>query len=396
MSPEKKIILLSSKIYPSDKEFDQLNSLLIDVEDWDVMVENLLQCSVGPLFYLKAPSLPNTKLISEAAFSKLKKSYYYTLTRGMLMYQVLQKTLNILQENEIDVVVLKGAYVAEALYEDLGLRLFSDIDLLVKEKDASNAFNALLNAGFTQSKKDKMFEFLHENISYEHLPQLVYKGIPVELHVRLHKEEEEYKFPSDRMWKNAEERKLGGVIVQIPDLPDLLIHTILHLYKHFRNGQIQFTGFNDIVNILEIWRDKLDWAEVIRRSIAYQCEDVVFKFVVLVYNNYNAYVPNFIIFEYIEYATDEDQILFEKYLSGNQKGHYSVVSGVNRMKNIVEPSKKLKYILWMIFPSKIYMIRSYQIKNPKLYLFYYPYRYWLGIKGLFRMLRLKRKNKKKG
>lgn len=393
MSQENKIILLSAKIFPSEKDLESLNSLIAEIEDWESMVKRLLECSVSPLFYLKVPNLSNTCLIPATAYDKLKKSYYYTLTRGMLMYQVLQETLNILHENRIDVIVLKGAYLAEKLYEDVALRLFSDIDVLVKQEEASKAFEALSKAGFTYTENDEMLNFLHENVGFEHLPQLIYKGIAVELHVRLHKQEEAFEFHSDKMWKHAEVNSLAGVSVLTPDLPDLLIHTVLHLSKHFRDGEIQFTGFNDIVNILEVYRNKLDWIEIIRRSIQYQCEEVVFKFIVLAHRNYKAYVPNFIISEYIEYATEEDQELFEKYLLGYQGEHFSVSSGIKRIKNITEPAKRLKYILWMMFPSKTYMIRSYQIKNPKLYIFYYPYRYWLGVKGLIRTLRQSKKKK---
>ncbi len=395
MEIENKIVLLSSKINPSEKELDELNGLLSEVEDWEAVAERLMQCSTAPLFYLKAPSLSNLKLMPDEEFQKIRKSYYYTLTRGTLMYQVLKKTMEVLKANGIDAIVLKGAYLAEALYKDVGLRLFSDIDLLVKEEQANRAFDLLLNAGFTQAKKaDQMLEFLVKNMNYEHLPQLVYKGISIELHVRLHGVETKYKFFPQKMWENVEKTKLGGVTVYTPDLSDLLIHTILHLNKHFCAGEIQFTGFNDIVNILELWRDKLDWEEIIRRSIQYECEDIVFKFLVLVHRNYKAYVPDFIISEYIGYLDDEEQELFEKYLSGFKGEHFSVVGSVNRIKNLDSFPKKIRYVLWMIFPSKNYMIRFYQIKNPNLYLFYYPCRFWLGIKGLFRFAKLKIGKKK--
>jgi len=37
----------------------------------------------------------------------------------------------------------------------------------------------------------------------------------------------------------------------------------------------------------------------------------------------------------------------------------------------------------VLFPGKKLMLRSYRIKNESLYWLWYPYRFWVGIKGFF-------------
>ena len=387
MPPENRIILLSADINPDEQKIQKLDNCLKEIRNWDFVTERLVSSGMGPLFYVKIPRLKNADLIPARSVQRLKDAYYYTLSRSVMMYKVLNKVVTLLTGNDIEVMVLKGAFLVDALYGDVALRMFSDIDLLVREQDADRAFGLLQQAGFQSDPGDSMLTFLRDKAKHEHLPQLVYKGIPVELHTMLHKAEDEYEFSPDEMWAHAQQVTLQGVEVKVPDWPDTLIHTSIHLNKHFRDGQIQMSGFNDIVNILEVHRDTLDWVEVIKRSMQYKCENTVFKYIMLAHSTYRAYLPRYIVAEYVFYFSKEDTTLFRKYLTGFRGEHFSVESGLKRIQNMDSLRDKIKYVFWMMFPSKKYMIRSYNIKNPHLFWLYYPYRYWLGLKGIVRTIR---------
>jgi hypothetical protein len=55
----------------------------------------------------------------------------------MLLYQELQTVLKTFKFRaaSIAVIALKGAFLAELVYENIGLRAIGDVDLLVKKED---------------------------------------------------------------------------------------------------------------------------------------------------------------------------------------------------------------------------------------------------------------------
>lgn len=392
MNPETDIFLYSAKIFPSNEELDSLNNSLKEIKDWASITQKLISSNMGSLFYVKIPYLSHAEIIPQEFKEQLKKAYFHVLSRNVLISDVLKETITLLSENGIEVIVLKGAYLSEALYGDVALRTLSDIDLLCRnDEEAHKAFQLLLDAGYSTDEEDEMLEFLRDNIGAAHLPQIVHRGIPIELHTKLHHSVESYDFPPHEMWKHHDVVTLNGVKANVPDLTDLLIHTCLHLDKHFNNGQIQLSWFNDIVNILEVYSTKIDWAMLISCSIRYKCEDVVFKHIMLAYNEYNVPVPEYIVSEYLSFLSEEDIALFRKYLSGFQGEHYSVQSGIKKISTIDGTRNKLKYLLWMMFPSRKYMMRSYRLKNKNWVWIYYPYRFWLGLLGGIRTLRRQKK-----
>lgn len=115
MHTDNRLILYSAKIHPSPAEFERLNQCMEEVIDWKLLTDKIVHSNMGPMLYTKIPQLPNSKLIPVESMKHLRQSYFQTLSRGSLMYQLLRKTILILRENEIEAIVLKGAYLAEAL-----------------------------------------------------------------------------------------------------------------------------------------------------------------------------------------------------------------------------------------------------------------------------------------
>jgi len=58
-------------------------------------------------------------------------------------------------ENEVPVVSFKGPILAEAVYDDLSLREFCDLDLLIRVQDLAKAEDILLACGYTAQFPDR-------------------------------------------------------------------------------------------------------------------------------------------------------------------------------------------------------------------------------------------------
>jgi len=390
MSPEDKLILSCVKIKPSPAELDQLNLLIPLVEDWDYLVNTIIGRGIAPLLYVKLSLLANSHLIPKSITAKLQQSYYITLSRSTILYEHFRLIAGQFTSKGIELITLKGIYLSESLYKDIGLRQMSDIDLLVKPEDGEKALAALAGMGYKSTGVDES----DSDVKYGevvHYTPLVLNGVAIEVHIKLHQDNERYRVHVDELWKNATQVLVNNIQVSTLNTYDLLIHTCIHLDKHFQQGHVQFTCFSDVTNLLEKNVEALDWTILVNTCKQYNCEIEVFKYIVLVNKYMQATVPTEIIKKYSYSLTVNEEELFFKYLSG----FIGFTTGMHRhfgnFQHITSFSDKIKYFWKIIFPSKKFMMTKFQVKSSGLVYLYYPYRYYLGIKGVYILIRKKLK-----
>lgn len=385
LSPTSQLILSSAKLEPSVSELERLNDLIPQIENWDGLVAEFIARQTAPLFFKKLPLLTNRNLIPAEATAKLQQAYYRSLSRGMVLYSTFEKVAEAFCIAGIQVVVLKGIYLSEWLYGDIALRQFSDMDLLVKKEDALQCLSILKNLGFKPSDA-AVTEFISSQSEIVHYAPMVLNNISVEVHIKLHRQSKHYDIKIDAFLSNAEKLLLRNKPVYALELHDLLIHLCVHLDKHFRGGHVQFTSFNDIVNLLEKFKNEIDWTLLGQRSDYHACEQTVFKFLVLIHKFYNAALPEAILSKYGALLSKEDEDLFIEYLDGVFTQQYHVGLHWQNIRRIKGLAGKMHYMLDLIFPPRKFMLQKYGIQQPAFFWLWYPYRYYVGLKGLCKLL----------
>lgn len=392
---EDRLILSCIKLKPTRKELEHVNGLIPLIRDWDYLINTIIDRGIGPLLYTKLPHLSNSSLIPTPVQTKLKQVYYKTFSRSTILYEHFRKIASVFVAQNIPVIGLKGIYLSEWLYQDIGLRQFSDIDLLVKKEDALTCISLLTSMGYKPSTSSKFAEIVDAELQKDiiHYPPMISNGLSVELHIKLHSKNEKFNLDVTELWKNAISTIVNGVNVQTLNITDLLIHLCLHLNKHFRAGHVQFTGFNDITNLLEKYAETINWNEFRESCRRYKCEEVVFEYIVLVNKYMNAAVPPDLIQNFSILLTKKDEQLFFKYLKGDAVSLVTLSSHFGYLKNVHSLSRKVRYVWDILFPSKAYMVQAYQINHPGLLLFYYPYRYYIGVRGVVNHIFCKQGNK---
>jgi hypothetical protein len=149
----------------------------------------------------------------------------------------------------IPVILMKGVALSRTIYEDPGLRLLNDIDLLVDERDVERAGAALERIGLQPTGSEhadhrgplcQIHLVFHEPNS---------RSIPVELHWRLFEPYLPYVF--DLAEVRAEARQLedlpANVLVMAPE------HELAHLCVHLDRHAIIYRSLLDRSD----WRESL-------------------------------------------------------------------------------------------------------------------------------------------
>jgi hypothetical protein len=389
LTPEDKLILCCIKVDPNAVEIAQMNNLISQITDWDSFAKTIVDRGIAPLLYRKLPLLTSSSMIPSTVGVKLQQAYYITLTRSMMLYDYFRKVANALNSADILFIALKGIYLSEWLYKDIGLRQMSDIDLLVKPEDGEKCLAVLSELGFVSVKNENVSDFIEKKSNRVHYAPMILNDVSVEVHTKLHRDGETYSVRPVLCWQAAVQATINKADVYVLSPADLLIHLAVHLDKHFCEGHVQFTCFNDITNLLAIYSGSFDWSAFVERCRVFNCESAVMKYLILVHKYCNGSLPETIVESYSSLLTVSDDELFVKYLHGYKfeiEVKTAIPAHLNNLKNLHTLSDFTNYLADLIFPPKKFMLEKYHIKHAKLFPLYYPYRYFMGVKGLFYML----------
>ncbi len=104
--------------------------------DWDYFLRKARENGIAAVVYSRLNEIKKgCTHIPSFILKKLKKVYYLNATKNSLIYEELGKVLETVRKAGLQVIVLKGAVLAEKIYGNLALRPMMDVDLLVKKED---------------------------------------------------------------------------------------------------------------------------------------------------------------------------------------------------------------------------------------------------------------------
>lgn len=257
------LILSGLRMGGSAEVTNQLSQL--NNEDCQLFIKLARQLRVTPLLHHRL-SRTNSHKHNPAA-ETLRQDFLRNTARNIRLYQELKGILRKLKESNIKVILLKGAFLAEKVYANIGLRPMTDMDLLIHQEDLEPAIALMKGLGYTPerpywSEVDGELHF--------HAPMMVKNGKFLELHWNLTRETNLSQINIDSLWGRAQPSSEGDNLwVLSPS--DLVIHLAVHAaYGHqFYN---QFLSLVDLAEVINHYGDDLDWDEIARICEAWQAK----------------------------------------------------------------------------------------------------------------------------
>ncbi|MDR7665942.1 nucleotidyltransferase family protein [Methanosarcina sp. Z-7115] len=376
LSSEDKLLLYCSRLSISEDIKCKIEEILSNVLDWNYIVDCSIKQGISPLFYWNLKKISNGKDVPSEVMKNLEKMYYSNLARNMLLYDELSKILTAFKKTGIDTIVLKGAFLAEEIYKNIGLRPMSDIDLLIKEKDLQKAKKELTELKYSATsifptKLHEQFQtvwneelpFIHQN-----------KKTIIEIHWDILPHESPYKVDINKFWNNAKTVKIAGIETLMLAPEDMLQHLCLHLDKHINSSvspQI-FKDYCDIAEVTRYYKNTLNWNYFLQSSKDYKIEEPIFHGLSIANKYFEAFIPENTLSELQTIKSDIGfEEIFKEAMEGNSDKKYSWINYVMNLKKIDGTWKKTLFLFGNVFPSKEFMIYRYPIKNEKqVYLYY--------------------------
>ena len=244
-------------------------------QDWQALLKVGSQNGVPPLLHyrLRDTGLP------EPVRESLHNAYLNATARNMVMLHHAGSILQALKQHGIGVIPLKGLYLAEAVYPDIGLRTFSDLDLLVHRSDLAAALQTMQEIGY---RLTSWYDPADPNHDIKHLPPLEKEGWPlVEMHWSILEEDAPFPVDVDSIWQRAVPAHIAGADVLAMDVSDLILHLAIHnTYQHKLRAGLR--SLYDIALIIHQQTDQIDWEGLAKRAAEWKMERVLWLTLCLV------------------------------------------------------------------------------------------------------------------
>ena len=118
---------------------------------WDVLLEQAEFHNVEPLICAKLlefrASLPSN------VDKDLERRFATNAQRSLRLTRELTRILACLENHSVDAIPYKGPALAQAIYGDVAMRQFSDLDILIRASDFDRAGEAVRELGYEPSTK---------------------------------------------------------------------------------------------------------------------------------------------------------------------------------------------------------------------------------------------------
>lgn len=281
----------------------------------------------------------------------------------MLLYKELGKVLKVLNEAQIPVLVIKGAALAQMVYDNIGLRPMEDIDILIHRDDLWKIKEELLKIGYVLTPTGE-WTFAKEGTQ-----------AAIDVHTDI------FYVKDDELWKNAQTIEIEGQKALVMSPEDSLIYVAAHSSVH--HGTVSKVWMKDIVYIIKRYREELDWNIVVIKIMRYGLQIPLYCMFAVIQKHTNC-IPRFVFKDLEPKGLGFfKQKLFQKILSRHSVDDIGHILYPLVIKGFMV---KVKYLINFLFPPVEFLYRRYNIKNPKTARLYVLLRPFLLIYKLITLL----------
>lgn len=257
--PEAQLLLACARTSMDCETAERIKELLKEDLNWAYIIDKARRHFVTLLLYnslsATCPEQVPTDVLSQLReHFKLHTRYNLYLTRELL------NLLSSFNANDIQALPLKGPALAVMAYDNISLRQFADLDILIHPKDVIRALNLLYARGYKLAAPLTRIQQVAPRFSQKKDLILTNANgnVRVELHWRLTGNHFSFPIYMDKLWERLEPLKIGGATVRNLPLNDLLLFLCMHGARH---GWERLEWICDIAELIRIHPD-LNWKEI--------------------------------------------------------------------------------------------------------------------------------------
>jgi hypothetical protein len=282
---EEQLLLCCARTSMDSERAERITDLLKREIDWVYVIQIALPHRVMPLLYRSLQAVC-PEAVPKIVLEKLRLYFYANNALNLFLTKKLLKLLRMFEAYEIPAIPYKGPVLAASVYGNLALRQFSDLDILVHERDYRRAQHLLV---------------LHEyRLTTEYDWESTFVDGSGRVAVDLHKEMTERDFPSplDFEWLSARLQPIVLSGAEVPNLSpeDTLLMLAVQITKDVGGSNFYLAKICDVAELLRVYPG-LDWTQTLKQAKGLGCLRMLLYSLGLANNLLGAALPQEIVAE---------------------------------------------------------------------------------------------------
>lgn len=270
LRPEGALLLTCARLSLADGPHKRVDHLLQGQLDWRALLVLAARHRLSPLLHRHLGSR-STATVPREVLGQLWSSFEATARRSEKSATQLLNVLRHLDAHGIPAIPYKGPALAAAVYGDLGLRRFDDLDIVVRPRDVRPAKALLEDLGYrsayplsTAAQAQVLRASSQHHLTLAHAQS----QMPVELHWRTHADFPVGRVSDESWWDSLPTVRLGDARVLSFTSEELLLLLCVHGAQH------QWSSLHWLVDVAELIRrrPKMRWATVRAMATDLGCE----------------------------------------------------------------------------------------------------------------------------
>lgn len=261
--PEIQLLLSCARTTLDSCGAERIRGLLREEIDWTYLLSTADRHRVVPLLY-RSLNATNPEVVPAEVMGRLRERFFANGQRNLLMTGKMFEILDALEERKIPAIPYKGPVLATAVYGNLALREFGDLDFLLDDKDVMKAKDVLTSLGYEQwdpLSRAQEAAFLRYERQYEFARD---DGTLVELQWKVTPRYFPFSLGYEQVRKHTSSISLGGRTIENFSPEDLLLTLCVHGPVH------SWSRLGWICDVAELVRasGEMDWERLIERADA--------------------------------------------------------------------------------------------------------------------------------
>jgi protein O-GlcNAc transferase len=288
MTLEFRLLLACARVRPSKEDEAAIRELLSGGLDWALFARTAVEHGLAELAG-RALNCVAPDLVPEEIRDAFRANEDQTRQRNRALLDDLARVIEALAHNGVAAIAFKGPVLAFGAYGDLGLGMFGDPQVLVRDHDLARAIATLGGLGYDRKPQltGAQLDLIHRLQGHETLMKKG-RGVRVELHTRLTPMNMALDIDYAGLWGRARRTALSGRTMTILSAQDDLFVQAIDAGRDLWPHVEAACG----VAALIASHPNLDWASVLDRARAQGCRRMVLLAAALARVYFGAGVPN--------------------------------------------------------------------------------------------------------
>lgn len=335
--------------------------------EWEGLIQAAKRQHVLTLFFAHLQKLTGETAVPPHLWLNMQQEYQQVTLQNLAIYRELHLINQKMQAANIPLIVLKGPYLATAVYPHIGQRAIGDLDLLVAPDAVLPTAKLLRESGWQETKSftlDSLRKYRH------HLPEFTKPDVnfPIEIHWNIVRPLEHNTISPTELWAQSQQASLNHEAVRTFQPHLQLLHLALHAaYNH--QFAFDLRSLCDIALLIQ--STQIDWQKFITQTTAWQVQRGIYLTLKLVEDFWQIGFPPELLAELKQIPENLIETAKRQLLWG-RSNNFGITANFSQLKSNRSLWGKTKFTLHFVFPTQDFLSSRYGVKphSRKIWLYY--------------------------